>query len=241
MPTIVKIFPTLNMWAEAAAAEFCNIVEAAVEASGTASVALSGGQTPVKVYKKLSQSPWIQTVPWDKINWFWVDERWVPAEHEESNFGLAWKQLLSQVPVSPNQIFPIPTEAAGPEQAAVEYEKVLRKHISVTEKGSFDLVLLGMGTDGHTASLFPGSLLLAERQRWVSPATAPTGIKQRVTLTLPLLNSAKNQLVLVNGAEKKDLIKQLLYSGENNPTLPAGRLKCTGQTFWLLDAAAAGV
>jgi len=241
MATIVKIFPTLNMWAEAAAAEFCGIIEAAVAASGIASVALSGGQTPVKVFKKLAQSPWAESVPWDRINWFWVDERWVPAEHEASNFGQAQKYLLSQTPVEPNRIFPMPTEAATPDQAAAEYEKLLRQRISATAKGSFDLVLLGMGTDGHTASLFPGSPLLAERERWVGPATAPTGVKQRLTLTLPLLNSAKNQLILVNGAEKQPLIERLLYSGEDVSSLPAGRLKCTGQTFWLLDAAAAGV
>jgi 6-phosphogluconolactonase len=169
-------------------------------------------------------------IPWDKMLVFWGDERFVPHEHPDSNCGMARRAFLSKVAIPEENVFPIPTGADTPEQAAARYEKTIRNEKRLRREGeappalpSFDLILLGMGKDGHTASLYPGSGVLEERKRLVCAVEAPgnhsrnepfnriqTTTRQRITMTLPLINNALNALFLVTGEDKKETLMRVL-------------------------------
>ena len=237
MATVVKVAPDIRTWIDDAAEEITRVLEAAVSAKGTAFAALSGGRTPVAVYERLTQSPWRERIPWDRIHWFWVDERWVPYDHPDSNFGVAYEALFSKVPVNTAQVHGIPTEGLEPAEAVAAYEAQLRGTLGLG--AALDLTVLGMGTDGHTASLFPGSPALGEMTYWVAATLSPAGVRQRISLTLPLLNATDTILFLVTGADKGHLIEAVLGGGEKGPEYPAGRIKTARQMLWLLDQEAA--
>jgi 6-phosphogluconolactonase len=215
----------------------------AVAARGIASLVLSGGATPKGVYEVLADSSDTAGVPWDRVHVFWGDERHVPPDHSDSNFGMAQAALLSRVPISPDQIHRIAGEDPDPEAAAARYLHELRAVIGPSDSvPRFDVVLLGLGADGHTASLFPGSSALAPDAPLVTAAWVETVAAHRLTMTLPLLNAARLLLVLVAGAAKAPAVRDVLQPGPTTPRLPARGLQPdAGRLVWLVDRAAAAL
>jgi 6-phosphogluconolactonase len=212
-----------------------------VQARDRFTVALAGGSTPRALYRLLAddKGPYRTRVPWESTHVFFGDERMVPPDDPESNARMAFEALLRHVPVPEEQVHRIRGENPDPERAAEEYEEMLRStfRLAGRERPRFDLVLLGLGADGHTASLFPGDRALEERDRLVVPSTAPVPPRSRVTLTLPVLNNASSVLFLVSGATKAPAV-QRVRRGEN---LPAARVRPeNGALLWLCDRPAAG-
>jgi len=229
--------------AETAAAAIVDAALEAVAARGRFLIALAGGATPRASYERLAQPPFSDRMPWDRTWVFFGDERGVPPDHADSNYRMARETLLSQVPVPPTQVLRIRGEAPDPEEAASEYARVLAE-VSQTRRGTlprFDLILLGLGVDGHTASLFPGSPALKETFRVVAAVhAAAASIPQRFTLTFPVLNAAACVVFLVSGGEKAKVVKTVL--GDRVATLPAAMVRPTdGRLVWLLDRPAAAL
>jgi 6-phosphogluconolactonase len=225
--------------AVATADRFVATVERAVEEHGVARVALSGGSTPKRVYPLLLEPARRDAVDWSRVEFFWGDERAVPPDHPESNFGVAYSMLLSQLrDVRADRIHRMPAEAQDLDAAALSHESELRLAFGVRagDLPAFDLVWLGMGPDGHTASLFPGSLALDETQRWVVANWAPAQEAWRMTLTFPILNAGRDVIFVVTGTDKAEALDRI-RSGDRE--LPAARV--TGEAVeWIVDAAAAG-
>jgi 6-phosphogluconolactonase len=222
-----------------AAAEF---VRQANERSATAGrfvVALSGGSTPRALYSLLAGDEFQSQVPWHRVHFFWGDERCVPPEHPDSNYRMAFETLLSKAPVPEKNIHRIEGEEK-PEIAAAKYEKAIRDFFQLadSELPRFDLILLGLGDDGHTASLFPGSEALQETSR-LAVATYVEKLKShRVTLTLPVLNHAANIFFLVAGENKTGILKDVLQR-ESSKNLPARQIDPpNGRLVWFVDQAA---
>jgi 6-phosphogluconolactonase len=237
------VLPGPAALAEAAADRIVRAARNAIRRRGRFMLALSGGSTPRLVYPLLASRPRIDSVDWSRVEFFWGDERAVPPDHPESNFGLADTLLLEHLPgVRPASVHRMPADARDPDVAAERYEAELRRAFDVRPSSSrrpmFDLIWLGMGPDGHTASLFPGASTLAERKRWVLPATAPKSspVTGRMTFTLPLINAARAVMFVMAGADKADALRSV-RSGARD--LPAARVRATS-TLWLLDARAAG-
>lgn len=207
-------------------------------------MALSGGSTPRSLFALLAGEPYRGAVDWSRLHVFWGDERCVPPDHTESNFFHAHRALLSQVSIPQQNIHRIPTELE-PQLAALRYEQDLREFFGV-EQGSpttetFDLLLLGLGEDAHTASLFPGSNLLREQERWAAEVYVPSRASWRISLTPPLLNSARRTCFLITGAEKQWAVQHVLYGTYRPARYPAQIVRPTsGDLLWLMDEAAAG-
>lgn len=242
MSTRFVILPTPAAVAGAAADRIVAAARNAIRRRGRFVVALSGGSAPRLVYPLLVAPPRRDAIDWSRVEFFWGDERAVPPDDPESNYGLARRLLLDHLPeVRPDALHRMPADAADRAAAAIEYEAELRRTVATAPGGrrpSLDLIWLGMGPDGHTASLFPGSGVLDERKRWVAPATAPktSPIASRMTFTLPLINAARAVLFVVAGADKAPSLRAL-RSGSRE--LPAARVHARS-TIWLLDALAAG-
>lgn len=206
-------------------------------------VALSGGSTPQAMYRALSSQPHSTRINWERVEFFFGDERCVPPHHQDSNYGLAQADLFTPLQIDHTHIFRIMGEQGSPEEAATTYEHVIRSQFQTAAPSwpRFHLIVLGLGEDGHTASLFPGSAALDEQTRLAVPAISAKGIPQRITLTVPLINHAEAVLVLVSGTGKASPLKQLLEPSPDQPTdLPAGRIHpLQGRLIWLLDQAAA--
>lgn len=212
----------------------------AVRTAGTCSVVLSGGSTPRTLYRLLA-SEFRDQIPWARVQVFWGDERYVPPEDPRSNYRMAKETLLDHVPCPPAHIHPMPTHSPSADLAARDYELTLRNHF-VDEWPHFDLVLLGIGDDGHTASLFPGSLALAERTRWVVAAQAPVEPQARLTLTLPALTRAAAIFVLVAGATKAEALRHVLEGAGDWIKYPAAGIRLgAGSAIWWADREAAAV
>jgi 6-phosphogluconolactonase len=228
---------------QAAASEFFLQAIAAVNATGRFMVALSGGSTPRGLYELLATDPkWRAEVPWDRTHFFWGDERHVPPDHAESNFRLANEALLSLVPVAAANIHRILAEAPSAAEAADKYEGELRSVFQLTDRQfpRFDLILLGLGSEGHTASLFPGTRALAENQRLVVSNWVGKLYADRITLTPPVLNNARCVMFMATGNEKATVLKAILEGPYEPDQLPAQVVNPTdGRLVWLLDRAAA--
>jgi 6-phosphogluconolactonase len=239
----VRIVDTADGLAEAAAREVLAAAEAAVAEHDRFTIALAGGDTPRASYERLALPPLRDRMPWARTWVFFGDERGVAADHRDSNYRMAHEALLSKVPVPPAQVFRIRGEAEDPEEAAAAYARTVAQ-VFQSRRGElprFDLVLLGLGIDGHTASLFPGSPVLKEVFRTVAAVHASAAsIAQRFTLTLPILNAAERVIFLVSGAEKAKVVKSAL--GPHGATLPAGMVRpAEGRVLWLVDRAAAAL
>ena len=212
----------------------------ATASTGTFAIALSGGSTPRRLYEILAKSPWAEKFPWARTHLFWGDERFVPHDHPLSNFHMVHEALLSHVPIPAGNIHPVPVAQANPQQAAVAYERELQAFYGGQSldpaKPLFDVTLLGLGEDGHTASLFPGTTALDEREKW---AAAVVGAKSeaRITLTYPALESSRHAAFLLEGSGKTAIF-QKIRAGDDS--FPAARLHPVGQLRWFLDKAAAG-
>jgi 6-phosphogluconolactonase len=224
--------------ASAAAEYFVARSVAAVRQRGSFKVALSGGSTPKRLYQLLADpnSPFRDRVPWAGTHFFWSDERHVPPDHPDSNFRMTNEAMLSRVPVVASNVHRVRSENPNAADAAEDYEKTL---LEVTKENlpRLDLILLGLGADGHTASIFPDSDVLHETKRLVAAPWIEKLKANRITMTLPLLNNGASVLFLVGGAEKAAIVREVLQ-GPNQ--YPAQAVKPTnGQLLWLLDKEAA--
>lgn len=243
MRTNVRRFDTMAALCREAAEYIRLRAEAAVREKGFFTLVLSGGRTPKPLYRYLARPALKDLLPWAKTHLFWGDERCVPPEHPDSNFRVARDSLLSRVGVPPGRLHRIPAEKKPPEEAARSYEDHLRRFFSKTDYvpgkrrffPSFDLILLGAGEDGHTASLFPGDKALQEKQRWIIPILKPGAPPShpRITMTLPLLNSARHVLFLASQKGKERVLKEVLAPGPSS-RYPAGRVRPKGELLWLL-------
>lgn len=236
---VVEVAPDPDALAEAAARSFVAAAEAAIRARGTFIVALSGGGTPRPTYERLAQERFSSRVAWSQVQVVWGDERCVPPDHPDSNYRMAREALLDRVAIPPANVHRIQGED-HPTAAAERYEGMLRGLLS-GPGARIDLLLLGLGLDGHTASLFPGGTALQERTRWVTAEYVPAVSGWRITLTLVVIHAAAEVLFLVSGDRKAGVLRRVLEEGADSPSLPA-RAVATGQgggVRWLVDAAAA--
>lgn len=227
-----------------AAEMFSRLAQQAIEAHGIFRVALSGGSTPKLLYGLLASDTLRGEVAWEAVQFFFGDERWVPHTHRDSNYKLAKDELFSKVDVDPRNIFPMPTENLTPDEAAAQYETLLKETFKpqAGEVPRFDLIFLGMGDDGHTASLFPHTAVIHEQHKLVAAHYVEKLGTPRITLTPPVLNSAAQVLFLVTGDSKASALREVL-EGEYNPDeYPSQLLRnAQGQVTWHLDKAAAGM
>jgi len=239
LPENVRILPTSNDLFHAAAVEFAACGIEAVRDHGRFTVALSGGSTPRGMFSLLASGA-IPGIPWDKIAFFWGDERHVPPDNPDSNYRMANETMLSKVPVRKEDIFRIPAEGGDANAVAKSYEETIQNSFTLKtgEFPRFDLILLGMGPDGHTASLFPGTGALRETQRifvanWVEKMNA-----FRFTLTYPAINHAAEVAFLIGGPDKAATLKQVLE--DKFAGLPAQTIQPqNGKLLWFVDQAAA--
>jgi len=204
-------------------------------------IALSGGTTPKRMYERMTQDP-ADAVVWQNAHWFVSDERNVPLDHPDSNFGLADRTLFQPASISRDLLHPVPIDIEAPNRAAEQYESLLEYHLSrrVSGRPSFDLIFLGLGDDAHTASLFPGTAALAERQRNVVANFVPKLSTQRITFAAPLINSAECVVFLVSGSSKTPALENI-WHGPRDPNLyPAQSINNAGRIVWMVDRAALG-
>jgi len=237
--TRFTVLPDSPSACRAVADRFVELAAEAIEERGVFRVALSGGGTPKSVYPLLLEPQRRDAVDWSRVEFFWGDERTVPPDDPESNFGVAYHMLIAQLPdVRQDRIHRMPAEAPDLHAAALSYESELRLAFGARgdEPPAFDLIWLGMGPDGHTASLFPGSDALDETERWVVGNWAPHPQAWRMTLTFPVLNAARAVIFAVEGANKADAIRRIRDGGSG---LPAERVS-GDHVEWIIDAAAAG-
>jgi 6-phosphogluconolactonase len=212
---------------------------AALAAKGPFRVSLSGGSTPKALYGLLASDDFRVRFPWQRVFWYWGDERFVPHNDPQSNFRMAREAMLTKVPVPPENIHPVPVDGSA-EEAASRYERTLQEAyggpVLDPSKPLFDITLLGMGLDGHTASLLPGDPVLQERKRWVA-AVSHGRPEVRITMTYPVIESSRLVAFLVTG-QKKAAIVDAIHAGGSQ--VPAARVKPVGELSWFLDRAAAG-
>lgn len=235
----MRIAPDAEALARLAAREVASRLAAAAAARGRCDLALAGGRTPRRAYALLAALPLRDEVPWGRVHAFFGDERHVPPDHLESNYRMAREALLDHVPIPAGQVHRIRAENPDADAAARDYEAELRLALGLAPGAlpRLDLVLLGMGADGHVASLFPGSEALAEGLRLACAVTVPGRRDRRVTLTLPVLNAARAALLVAGGADKAERLAAALDG--RVPDLPVSRVAPAGELLWLLDEAAA--
>jgi len=235
----VEVLPDLEALSHRAAAIFVNTSRISIATKKRFAAAISGGSTPRRLYTLLGSETYRDQVDWQRAHFFWADERCVPKEDEASNFRTAFDTLLSRVALPEKNIHRIKGEEA-PDKAAMDYEEEIRRFFGESERPGFDLVILGVGEDGHTASLFPGSKLLEETVRSVLPVYLEEPSKNRITLTLPVLNNADQILFLVAGSSKAAVLSEILGNGGGKKGSPAGLVRPVhGTITWLIDQEAA--
>ena len=235
------VFANADAVARVAASRISQVVNTVVRGRGVCRMVLSGGRTPLGTYQALSGAGLASEVPWDKLHLFWGDERCVALEDPASNAGEALRTLGVPAGLPRGNIHPI-NGKLGPAEGARAYEQLLREHFDRKDGGPpmFDLVLLGLGADGHVASLFPGDQALGEASRWAMGVHPPEGVQpnvDRITLTLPVINAARNVIFLVTGAEKHDALNR---AREGDPQCPAALVRPSREPVWIIDEAAAG-
>jgi 6-phosphogluconolactonase len=226
---------------EAAAEEVIRAANQAVAERARFAIALSGGSTPKNLYTLLATNAG-SSLPWDRMFFFWGDERHVPPDHPESNYRMAHEAMLAKAPVPAGNVFRMPTENPDASAVAEAYEQTLRKFSSseASQVPRFDLILLGMGPDGHTASLFPETAALSEKSRLVAANWVEKLKTSRLTFTLPLLNAARCVLFLVSGTDKAAALRAVLESDAPGEQYPAKLVRpADGKLIWFVDRAAA--
>jgi 6-phosphogluconolactonase len=236
-PNEVRVFDGMASLLRATADEIASIARAAVDARGRFAWALAGGSTPRDVYRLLASDPHRERMPWNAIHFFWGDERHVPPDHPDSNFRMAREAMLDAVPVPADNIHRVPAEEPDAQRAAAEYESTLREFFQAQDWPAFDLIQLGLGKEGHTASLFPGGAAIRERERWVVAPWVEAQNTFRVTLTPPVLNHARRTLFLVAGDEKAEALHAVLEGAREPEVYPAQIVE--GNRLWMVDRAAA--
>jgi 6-phosphogluconolactonase len=215
------------------------IMAAALVAKGPFRISLSGGSTPKTLYGLLASDEFRNRFPWQRVSWYWGDERFVPYDHPDSNYRMTREAMLGKAPIPAENIHPVPTDGT-PEDAARRYEQILQEAYGASTldpaRPLFDITLLGLGQDGHTASLLPGEPELKERKRWVV-AVSHGRPEVRITMTYPAIESSRYVVFLVAGREKTAILSAIRAGGSQ---VPAARVRPVGELFWFLDKAAAG-
>ncbi|GAB4435832.1 MAG: 6-phosphogluconolactonase [Anaerolineae bacterium] len=234
----VEVYPDSEALAHGAATHFVRLAAAAIAEHGRFSVALAGGSTPEAMHRALASEAFAPRVDWERVHVFWGDERCVPPDHAESNYRMARETLLDGVPIPARNVHRMRAEI-GPEAAADEYEAALRAFFGADGPPRLDLIFLGMGDDGHTASLFPGTAAVHETAGWVAAHHVAKLGAWRVTLTPAVLNAAANVIFLVAGAHKAARLREVLHGPYQPDALPAQVVKpAAGRLLWLVDQAA---
>jgi 6-phosphogluconolactonase len=235
----VKIYSTLENLSKAAAEEFVRCAQEAIARENRFAVALAGGNTPRTMYEILARE-YSAKIDWRRIHFFWGDERYVPHDDPQSNYRMAKELLLDALKIPVSNIHPMPTQFPNPAEAAVDYERTLKVFFP-GKIPRFDLILLGVGTDGHTASLFPGHASLEEREAWVVPVQADVKPPVRLSLTLPAINSAWNIFFIAAGEEKHHVVQTMLEPPEKaQQRFPAAMVRTNGRLVMFLDVRARG-
>lgn len=237
----IRILTTPQELSEAAAGEVVRDATEAVKARGRFTIALSGGSTPKNLFNLLATNA-RNALPWDRMYFFWGDERHVPPTDQDSNYRMAEEVMLSKVPVPPGNVFRMAAENPDAARVAEDYEKTLRKFFQLApgDTPQFDLILLGMGPDGHTASLFPGTAALQEKSRLVVSNWVEKLKTNRLSFTLPVLNAARCVAFLVSGTDKAPALKTVLEENASAEQYPAKLVNpSAGRLIWFLDRAAA--
>ena len=244
MPAI-EVFPDREKLIQAAAEQAIQLTYQGITENGRVAIALSGGSTPRPLYALLASERYSQRIDWPRVHIFWGDERCVPPDSPESNYQMARETLLDAAPIPVSNVHRIHGEE-DPEKAAAAYEKELRAFFGVnatdgSPRLGFDVILLGMGDNGHTASLFPGLPAVTEKQRWVMAQYVEVVSMWRITLTPVVINAAKNVIFIVSGAEKAKPLHSVLEGPFQPEVLPAQIIRpAAGRLLWLVDRAAAG-
>jgi 6-phosphogluconolactonase len=245
----MPVIPEINVvgqgesWAQKAAELILTISKQAIASSGRCVMALSGGSTPKTLYHTIRSPEWNSRFDWSHIVFLFGDERCVEPDNPDSNFGMAQRELFQPLNMPQDHVHRMKGEYPDPVAAAEEYEKTLRDVTACPAPAvpRIDLILLGLGNDGHTASLFPGTAALQEQSKLVTVGQAPTGARHRLTLTLGVLNRAAVVLFIVTGAGKSEMVRRVIEpESKADRSLPAARVSPeTGRLIWLLDQAAA--
>ncbi|MFE4106664.1 6-phosphogluconolactonase [Almyronema epifaneia] len=234
MQPTIEVLPDKAQLIERSQALIVEKIQNAIAQQGRCTLALAGGSTPKPIYAAIAQ----QSLPWEQLFIFWGDERYVPSDHPDSNEGMARSVWLDQVPIPAENIFPMPTGAASPSAAAESYEQTLKAffQVSGSEIPRLDMVLLGLGDDAHTASLFPQTEALQVRDRWVTVGNKSG--EPRLTLTVPLINQANSVIFIVSGANKQTALAHVFAAEAEDSAYPARLIQPHGELWWLLDTAA---
>ena len=238
----LRVFPDRETLAFAAAHHFLSIAQAAILHRGRFMVAFSGGTTPRMLFQRLNRTRMQDSLNWNQVHIFWGDERCVPPDDTESNYRMAREALIDSLPIPASNIHRYMTERP-PEEAAQQYQEELQSSFGLVDKDSppvFDLILLGLGGDGHTASLFPGTSVLKEKERWAAAVYVEKLGVWRVTLTLPVLNAAREILFLVVGESKAQVLQEVLAADEEVMKYPAQLVQpISRRLYWFVDGKAA--
>lgn len=237
---MIRVYPDLEALSHAAAELFAAEAQQAVQERGKFVVALAGGNTPQRTYELLGKEPFREQIPWQNTHFFWGDERCVPANDLRNNARMAHQTLLDHVPVPSEQVHPMVCNGS-PREAAAEYESLLGVFFD-TGRPRFDLVLLGLGENGHTASLFPGTSALDEQKRWVTEVYVAEEGLQRLSLTAMAINQAALVVFLVSGYDKAPILRKVLEKTRDPGGIPAKMIKpVDGRLLWLVDRDAASL
>ncbi|HET8808010.1 MAG TPA: 6-phosphogluconolactonase [Methylophaga sp.] len=235
MKAQAKILPDAGQLITAATEQFVATARIAIAKRGVFYVALAGGSTPKGLYEKLATEPYRQQIDWARVQLFFGDERCVPADHEDSNYKMARLAMLDALPIPAENIHRVPTEAGDASVVAAEYAKTLQ---AVMGGAEFDMVLLGLGPDGHIASLFPETPALTVTDTLTTSVYVEKFDSWRVTLTYPVINAARQVIVFIGGAAKADIVRDI--SSDAVTGLPVQQLAPRGEYYWFMDKAAAG-
>jgi 6-phosphogluconolactonase len=230
----IHIYPNPHTLATAAASLILESARTSLAESELFSLVLSGGSTPALTYQQLTEQARNQVLDGSRFQVFWGDERCVPADHKESNYRMAREKMLDHLPIPTDNIHRIACDN-DPQAGAIAYENLLRSLFPGQAFPAFDLVLLGIGDDGHTASIFPRTDILQEQHRWVAPVYVPKFESWRISLTLPALNAARKVIFLVTGEDKAAIVQKILEADDPSESYPAQLIQPSGDVIWLLD------
>jgi len=235
---MIQVFPDYDALSRATSEFIFQQAQSAIQRQGRFSLVLSGGRTPHRTYEMLAQGSSAKKFPWDNVHLFWGDERCVPENDPRRNECMARATFIDHVPIPAKNVHPVPYRPF-PQKSAESYELVLKSYFA-GRRPSFDLILLGLGEDGHTASLFPGSSVLLESEQWVAAVHSERTPLIRISMTLPLINQARKILFLVSGKSKSRILHEIWNDSSNQHHLPAGSIQpLNGELIWFADEAAA--
>jgi 6-phosphogluconolactonase len=236
---MIQIYNTTEEINSKATALFVAAAQKAIAEKGKFTAVLTGGSSPAGIYNLLASDDYKTKIDWSKVFIFWGDERWVPLNDDLSNAKMSYATLLSHIPIPSENIFEMYKDGVTPEDFAITYEQSIRKVLG--DEGKFDLILLGMGDDGHTASLFPGQSVLEEQSKWVAAYYLEPQKMYRITLTAPLINKAEKIIVIAFGEKKAPALKEVTTGSYNPATYPMQLIKpVSGELLFLVDKSAAG-